>query len=219
VNLAPLLHQIAELLDELPTTAAGLTGTRRTGTIARVGHSDIRVHAVDMAVGARVVLAGWAQVVLEDDEDIHLPPGDDPIDTATLARWMADHHDAFAAHEAHQVIDDELRELRAALRRCIDPGTGRGPVRPEKAAERAGHDGLGAWVPLGSAEAAGRLLATMHGVDPDAVPSESTIRRRVKDGAVMAQEIDEVVHVMVWSVLELARDTPEIDTMPREASA
>ena len=98
MSLATLLHDIADLLDELPTTAAGMTGAQRIGTIRRTGHSDIRVHAVDLAVTARTVLAGWAQVVLEDDEDIHLPPGDDPIATGVLARWMADHHAAFAAH-------------------------------------------------------------------------------------------------------------------------
>ena len=209
--LAPLLLELAELLDELPTTAAGLTGAKRTGTIKRLGHSDIRVHAVDLAVSARTVLAGWSSVVLEDDEDIHLPPGDDPLDTATLARWMADHHDAFAAHEAHQEIDDELRELRAALRRCVDPGTGRGPVRPEKAAQRAGHDGLGSWVPLAMAEASGRLVAPLHGIHPDAIPSESTIRRRVREGVVLTQTEGDVVKIQVWTVLDMARDTPDVE--------
>lgn len=211
MNLVQLLHALAEALDELPTAAAGLTGTRRTGTIARVGHSPgIHVHAVDVAVTARIVLTGWARVVLEDDEDIHLPPGDDPLDTATLARWMADHHDAFGGHEAARDMQGELLDLLTLVRRCIDPGTGRGTVRPEKAAQRAGHDGLGSWVPLALAEGAGRLVATMHGVRPDDVPSESTIRRRIRDGRAMGQDVDGVIHVQLWTVIDMARDTPDI---------
>ena len=170
MTLAQLLHALAEALDELPTTAAGLTGTRRTGTIARVGHSPgIHVHAVDPVVWGcnhetedgicrreacdgdtawtvRNTLTTWARVLVEDEE-LRIPAGVDAADSAALARWMASVADRLDGHMAAEEAREELCATLRAVQRVVQARVANRAVVASEVASRLAeaHD---QWRPL-----------------------------------------------------------------------